>query len=100
MSQDWQVVLELQDLLLPARGDIEGAYRRLARVRHPDLGGTAEAMAELSQARAEALAWLEGPHICQECAGKGYAPLGGGFSPARVRCQTCAGTGVIKGAAS
>jgi hypothetical protein len=34
---------------------IEERFRRLARFRHPDAGGTHEAMAELNAARAEAL---------------------------------------------
>lgn len=34
--------------------EIEAAYRRLARERHPDAGGNAEAMAELNRARERA----------------------------------------------
>jgi hypothetical protein len=37
------------------RDDIETAYRQLARERHPDAGGSNEQMAELNQARVEAL---------------------------------------------
>jgi DnaJ-domain-containing protein 1 len=33
--------------------DIEAAYRRLAKERHPDTGGSDDAMAELNQARDE-----------------------------------------------
>lgn len=35
--------------------DIEASFRRLAKVRHPDAGGSADAMAELNRARDEAL---------------------------------------------
>ena len=58
-ARDWQIVLELADLLLPTREDIEKAYRRLASKHHPDKGGTAEKMAEINRARAEALKFLE-----------------------------------------
>lgn len=37
------------------RESIEAKYRELAKVRHPDAGGSAEQMAELNQARQEAL---------------------------------------------
>jgi len=55
MHGDWQAVLELQDLLAPERQDIERAYRRLAALHHPDRGGSAERMADINRARAEAL---------------------------------------------
>ena len=57
--RDWQVVLELQDLLMPTRADVERAYRRLAAQHHPDKGGSAERMAEINRARNEALAWID-----------------------------------------
>ena len=37
------------------REDIEAAFRRLSKERHPDAGGSTEAMAELNIARATAL---------------------------------------------
>lgn len=56
MKRDWQVVLGLQELVLPDRDDVEGAYRRLASKYHPDReGGDAAKMAELNAARDEAL---------------------------------------------
>lgn len=56
MKRDWQVVLELQDLLLPTAEDVERAYRTLAARFHPDRpGGSTEKMAELNVARSEAL---------------------------------------------
>lgn len=54
-GKDWQVVLELQDLLLPTADDVRKAYRRLAAVHHPDRGGDPAKMAELNRARDEAL---------------------------------------------
>lgn len=55
IRRDWQVVLELQDLLLPTREDVEKTYRRLASRHHPDKGGSHAAMSELNQARNDAL---------------------------------------------
>ncbi|MNX74673.1 hypothetical protein D3C86_1061190 [compost metagenome] len=52
---DWQAVLELRDLLLPTREDIERAYRRLAGIHHPDRGGDAARMVEINRARDQAL---------------------------------------------
>lgn len=57
-ARPWEEVLGLQDQLLTRRL-VEGAYRRLALVRHPDRGGTHEAMSELNRARDEALAALQ-----------------------------------------
>jgi len=58
-APDWQLVLELTDLVLPNRDDIEKAYRRLASKHHPDRGGDAARMAAINKAREQALAWLE-----------------------------------------
>lgn len=58
-SADWQVVLELTDLVLPERDDIEKAYRRQAAKHHPDRGGDDARMAAINKAREQALAWLE-----------------------------------------
>jgi hypothetical protein len=40
----------------PTKDLIEAQFKSLLKVRHPDAGGSTEAMAELNQARAEALA--------------------------------------------
>lgn len=59
-ARDWQIVLELQGLLLPTREDIDQAYRRLASKHHPDKGGSAERMAEINKARDAAIESLKG----------------------------------------
>ncbi len=41
--------------------DIAHAWRELARIHHPDKGGTHEQMAEVNRARDDALAELRGP---------------------------------------
>lgn len=48
----WDVLQVRQDA---SRDAIDANYRSLAKQRHPDAGGTAEAMAELNTARREAL---------------------------------------------
>lgn len=60
MKRDWQIVLGLQDLLLPTEADIREAYRRLVSVHHEAKGGDAAKMAELNVARDEALEWVKG----------------------------------------
>lgn len=60
MKRDWQVVLGLQDLLLPTEADIQAAYRRLVAVHHEAKGGDPAKMAELNVARDEALQFVKG----------------------------------------
>lgn len=55
-SRDWWDVLQVRRD--SPRDAIETNFRRLSRDRHPDTGGSHEAMAELNRARAEALASL------------------------------------------
>lgn len=52
-GRPWHQVLDLEPSSSTAL--IEQTFRRLAAERHPDKGGSADAMAELNQARAEAL---------------------------------------------
>lgn len=57
-KRDWRDVLELnaEERTRVSRAIIEGRYRHLATKKHPDrAGGSHEAMAELNQARDEAL---------------------------------------------
>lgn len=56
MKRDWQVVLGLQELLLPDADDVRKAYQRLASQYHTDKpGADHDKMAELNAARDEAL---------------------------------------------
>lgn len=54
-GKHWRDILALPSDMQGTRDEIEAAYRRLAVVRHPDKGGSADAMAELSNARDTAL---------------------------------------------
>lgn len=55
-SRPWREVLELKNVIGKISPDlIEVCYRQLAKERHPDAGGNADAMAELNAARQEAL---------------------------------------------
>ncbi|WP_343715309.1 J domain-containing protein [Inquilinus sp.] len=55
----WREVLVLDGPLFN-RDQIERRFRELAKQRHPDAGGSAEAMAELNRARDEALKEIAG----------------------------------------
>ncbi|WP_315768306.1 MULTISPECIES: J domain-containing protein [unclassified Bradyrhizobium] len=54
-GKHWRDVLQLTDVPNVARSHIETAYKALSRERHPDRGGSTEAMAELNSARDTAL---------------------------------------------
>ena len=54
MKRDWWLVL-LLDARSPTVVEIQAAYRRLASLHHPDRGGDPAKMAELNQARDDAL---------------------------------------------
>lgn len=55
-KKSWREVLLFgPDMLRPNRDMVEKRYRELAKERHPDAGGSADAMAELNAAKAEAL---------------------------------------------
>jgi hypothetical protein len=55
MARHWSQVLGLDVTRSPKEGEIMQAYRQLASRHHPDKGGDANKMAELNQARDEAL---------------------------------------------
>lgn len=57
-AKPWTQVLDLPRTA--SRDDIDAAYRAKAKAAHPDAGGTQEAMAELNQARADALREVAG----------------------------------------
>jgi len=54
---NWPVVLQVQGKPVDAQ-IIERQYRLLARKRHPDAGGSNEAMTELNLAKESALKWV------------------------------------------
>ena len=57
-KQSWREVLDLHGH--PTRAQVEAQYRLLAKKRHPDAGGSMEAMVELNLACDEALKEIEG----------------------------------------
>jgi DnaJ-class molecular chaperone len=81
------------------------AYRVLAKVTHPDAGGSLEAFAEVDRAKHILLMWLKAdaakpvaqPHgeQCPRCAGKGFVASQRGFRAMRVSCPMCRGTGEL-----
>lgn len=54
-GKHWRDILALPSDARATADMIEKAYKQLAAVRHPDKGGSSEAMAELNNARATAL---------------------------------------------
>ena len=50
-KKHWREVLGFHPATRPSADDVVAAYRRLAKERHPDAGGSDAAMAELSEAR-------------------------------------------------
>lgn len=54
-SVDWKITLGLQNISRPTKTQIDAAYKNLAKIRHPDKGGSVKLMAELNIARDKAL---------------------------------------------
>jgi len=54
-GKHWRDILALPSDTTATKASIEQAYRQLAATRHPDRGGSNEAMAELNSARETAL---------------------------------------------
>lgn len=54
-GKHWRDVLQLQHVKKPDAAAIEKAYRALATDKHPDVGGTHDAMADLNTARDTAI---------------------------------------------
>ena len=59
-KRPWRRVLNLPDNVSLPKVRIDDAYRALAAIRHPDRGGSHEAMSELNAARDEALREIGG----------------------------------------
>jgi len=89
--------------------EIKAAYYSKARVHHPDKGGDATKMAELTEAwsilrdkkkrrlyDAQLLLLCKQAAPCKRCDGKGWISLKKGFSHAshHVGCPKCKGSGV------
>lgn len=54
-KRPWREVFGFHGVQLPSKREIDRAWKDLAKKRHPDAGGSETAMAELNQARDEAL---------------------------------------------
>lgn len=54
-KRSWREVMGFAESDIVFQSDVEARFRELAKRLHPDAGGSAEAMAELNQARKEAL---------------------------------------------
>ncbi|CAB4142874.1 DnaJ domain [uncultured Caudovirales phage] len=72
--------------------EVRQAYIRLAKVRHPDMGGNAEEFSKLGKAFRQALA-MAGLKKCMQCDGKGWVGLFNGFHSVKMTCTMCRGSG-------
>jgi hypothetical protein len=56
--------IEIQELLSGCQANkIKTAYKKLAKIHHPDMGGDAEKFKELSEAHEQMMAWAEDPQF-------------------------------------
>lgn len=56
--------LAASDLLLPhARDTLKAAYRREAKIHHPDHGGDADSFRKIHEAHQELIAWMKDPRF-------------------------------------
>lgn len=80
------------------------AYKEMAKITHPDGGGSPEAFARVDWAKHALLKWLEmqdqekGRSVfdierCEPCNGTGRKRVQRGFKSWQVMCSTCRGTG-------
>lgn len=82
---------------------VKYAYKIMAKLTHPDTGGTVIAFAAVDRAKHVLLAWLAKPkpaveeqlkQPCPTCGGTGYVMQPRGFKPGlRVQCRQCRGSG-------
>lgn len=59
-AADWRTVFGFANDTVPTRDQLDSAYKRAARINHPDLGGTDEGMSHINRAHDFALAELGG----------------------------------------
>jgi hypothetical protein len=62
-GRDWHEVLGLTRSISTTKDSVDRAFRELSQERHPDRGGSHEAMSELNRARQEALKEQDGEAV-------------------------------------
>lgn len=75
--------------------EVIAAYRKLAKLHHPDAGGDAVAFHKVHNAYREAWKLSQKPAQCAECKGSGMMARWRGFECLPTRCTECRGTGQI-----
>jgi DnaJ-class molecular chaperone len=81
------------------KDEVKQAWRRLAKLHHPDAGGDATTFHQLRLAYETAyrLAPTErDPTPCPDCRGRGKVQEPQGFRTVTRLCKTCRGSGVQK----
>ena len=76
--------------------EVRLAYKQQAQQIHPDKGGTAEAFLKLREHYEAALLEASKPLTCDFCHGKGHTIMGVGFSPIKMTCAHCGGSGTYE----
>lgn len=84
--------------LLPyaTEAEVQTAYRRLARVHHPDHGGTDETFDKLQKAKIAAIEACRKstiPKPCTACSGSGQTTYVSGWGSVTATCKECGGGG-------
>jgi DnaJ-class molecular chaperone len=72
--------------------EVRSAWLSLAKIHHPDMGGTSEEFSKIATAFRDALR-LSGEKQCFQCGGKGWVGVHNGFSSLKMVCQLCWGSG-------
>ena len=73
--------------------EVQTAWRRLAKLHHPDMGGSTDSFHELRVAYNEAMREIES-RPCPTCRGVGRVTHAHGFSTLQATCPCCGGTGL------
>ena len=75
---------------------IKTAWRKLAKLNHPDYGGDAGAFNKLRNAYKKALEEANKPVLCPDCKGSRRIYTNYGFATTTLTCRNCKGTGELK----
>lgn len=105
MAEDAAESLALIGLETLDEETVNFAYKTMAKISHPDAGGSAEAFARVERAKHVLLAWLakkpeaaqaSAGEPCPLCGGRGKFHQRSGFKRGMLRqCPSCQGHGEV-----
>lgn len=73
--------------------ELKIAWRRLAKIHHPDHGGDSGRFIELRKAYVQALESAMKRKLCPVCKGQGRTYVNHGFASVSLTCTSCRGSG-------